>query len=90
MSDAAYLHKSSPQPEILLEARGITRRFGGLLAVSDLSFEVRKGEILGLIGPNGAGKSTTFNLLSGFYRLTAGSINRRGTRGDQNPCPSTS
>jgi branched-chain amino acid transport system ATP-binding protein len=74
MSDAAYLHKSSPQPEILLEARGITRRFGGLLAVSDLSFEVRKGEILGLIGPNGAGKSTTFNLLSGFYRLTAGSI----------------
>lgn len=59
---------------ILLEARSITRRFGGLLAVSDLSFEVREGEILGLIGPNGAGKSTTFNLLSGFYRLTSGSI----------------
>ncbi|WP_342641802.1 ABC transporter ATP-binding protein [Rhodoligotrophos ferricapiens] len=66
--------------KLLLEARGITRRFGGLLAVSDLTFELREGEILGLIGPNGAGKSTTFNLLSGFYRLTSGSISFLGER----------
>lgn len=50
----------------LLVVQGLTRRFGGLLAVSDLSFEVREHEVLGLIGPNGAGKSTTFNVISGF------------------------
>jgi branched-chain amino acid transport system ATP-binding protein len=52
----------------------MTRRFGGLTAVADLSFEVRRGEILGLIGPNGAGKSTTFNVVSGFYRATEGRL----------------
>jgi len=58
----------------LLKTTGLTRRFGGLLAVSDLHFEVRRDEILGLIGPNGAGKSTTFNLISGFLRPTAGRL----------------
>lgn len=58
----------------LLEVKGLTRRFGGLTAVSDLSFEVRRDEILGLIGPNGAGKSTTFNVISGFYKPSAGRI----------------
>jgi branched-chain amino acid transport system ATP-binding protein len=62
----------------LLVVQGLTRRFGGLLAVSDLSFEVREGEVLGLIGPNGAGKSTTFNVISGFYRPTAGKLTFRG------------
>jgi len=62
------------EPEILLKVEGLTRRFGGLTAVSDLDFEVRLGEILGLIGPNGAGKSTTFNVISGFHRPTAGRI----------------
>ena len=52
----------------------LTKRFGGLVAVSDLSIEIRNGEILGLIGPNGAGKSTTFNLISGFYKPSSGSI----------------
>lgn len=52
----------------------LTKRFGGLVAVSDLSMEVLEGEILGLIGPNGAGKSTTFNLISGFYKPTTGSL----------------
>jgi branched-chain amino acid transport system ATP-binding protein len=62
----------------LLTVAGLTRRFGGLLAVSDLSFEVQQGEVLGLIGPNGAGKSTTFNVISGYYRPTAGRLTFRG------------
>ncbi len=60
--------------ETLLKVEKMTRRFGGLTAVSDLSFEVRRGEILGLIGPNGAGKSTTFNVVSGFYRASEGRL----------------
>ena len=66
------LAEASTQP--LLELRGLTRRFGGLKAVDDLSLSVRAGTIHGLIGPNGAGKTTTFNLISGFYAPTAGSI----------------
>jgi len=62
----------------LLEARDLSRRFGGLLAVSGLSFEVHEGEVLGLIGPNGAGKSTTFNVISGFHRATSGRLAFRG------------
>lgn len=58
----------------LLAVSGLTRVFGGLVAVSDLSFEIQPKEILGLIGPNGAGKSTTFNLISGFYRPTRGRL----------------
>lgn len=58
----------------LLQARGLTRRFGGLVAVSNLDFDIYPGEILGLIGPNGAGKSTTFNLISGFYKLSSGEL----------------
>lgn len=66
----------------LLELRAVTKRFGGLVAVRSLSFEIRRGEVLGLIGPNGAGKSTTFNLISGFYQPSAGDVlfeNRRIT-----------
>jgi branched-chain amino acid transport system permease protein len=62
----------------LLEVRAARKRFGGLVAVNDLTFEIRAGEILGLIGPNGAGKSTTFALISGAMRLTAGEILFRG------------
>jgi branched-chain amino acid transport system ATP-binding protein len=62
----------------LLEARALTRHFGGLRAVGDLSFEVREGEILGLIGPNGAGKTTVFNLVSGFVRPSAGEVRLDG------------
>jgi branched-chain amino acid transport system permease protein len=54
------------------------KEFGGLIAVNDLSFEIRAGEILGLIGPNGAGKSTMFNLISGALPATRGSIEFRG------------
>lgn len=59
---------------VLAETRNLTRRFGGLIAVSGLNIEIRKGEILGLIGPNGAGKSTTFNLISGFCKPTSGRL----------------
>jgi branched-chain amino acid transport system ATP-binding protein len=62
----------------LLEARGLTRDFGGLRAVSSLDFSVEPGEILGLIGPNGAGKTTVFNLVTGFVRPTAGEIRFEG------------
>lgn len=58
----------------LLRTEGLTRRFGGLLAVSDLSMDIRPNEILGLIGPNGAGKSTTFNLISGFHKPSSGRL----------------
>jgi len=64
----------------LLELRGVRRTFGGLVAVNDLSFEVRAGEILALIGPNGAGKSTTFNLVSGVLPASAGDVVFLGQR----------
>lgn len=60
--------------QVLLKVEHMTRQFGGLVAVNDLSFEVRSGEVLGLIGPNGAGKSTTFNVVSGFYKPTSGRL----------------
>jgi branched-chain amino acid transport system ATP-binding protein len=62
----------------LLHVDRLTRRFGGLRAVSNLSFEVQAGEILGLIGPNGAGKTTVFNLVTGFLRPTSGEVRLEG------------
>ena len=62
----------------LLEARGLTRRFGGLVAVRDVDLTLRPGEVLGLIGPNGAGKTTLFNLLSGSLRPDAGQVHLLG------------
>ncbi len=63
----------------LLEINGLTKSFGGLTAVLELSFQVREGEILGLIGPNGAGKTTAFNLISGYYRPDRGRVYFKGT-----------
>jgi ABC-type branched-subunit amino acid transport system ATPase component/ABC-type branched-subunit amino acid transport system permease subunit len=63
---------------VLLEGQGLTKRFGGLTAVRDFSFQVHEGEILGLIGPNGAGKTTAFNLVSGFARPDGGVLTWRG------------
>jgi len=58
----------------MLEVRGITQRFGGITALEDISFRVSKGEITGVIGPNGAGKTTLFNIVTGLYTQTAGSV----------------
>ena len=58
----------------VLRAEQITKRFGGLIAVNDVSFEVAAGELVGIIGPNGAGKSTLFNVLAGLYRPDSGHV----------------
>lgn len=60
--------------QVLLEIRKLRKSFGGILAVSDVEFQVKEGEILGLIGPNGAGKTTLFNLISGYYIADSGAI----------------
>ena len=70
-----------PKPargELLLDVQAVRKEFGGLVAVNDVSFQVRAGDIFGLIGPNGAGKSTTFNLVSGLLPLTRGAVRFRG------------
>jgi len=64
----------------ILQTRGLTKRFGGVVAVNDLSLAIRPGEIRGLIGPNGSGKTTTVNLLSGLYRGDGGEIRLGGER----------
>lgn len=60
--------------DVLLKAQDVTIRFGGLVAVSGFNLELRKGELVGLIGPNGAGKTTVFNMLTGVYQPTSGTI----------------
>ena len=67
--------------EVLLSARNLSVRFGGVLAVNDVSFDVRRGEVFTLIGPNGAGKTTVFNLISRFYQPTSGRIEYAGPQG---------
>ncbi len=62
------------KPTEVLELRGVTKRFGGITACKDLTFHIREGQIMGLIGPNGAGKTTAFNLITGVYGVTEGSI----------------
>ena len=62
----------------MLEIENVSKRFGGLLAVSDVSTRIAACRINAIIGPNGAGKTTFFNLISGMYRPTAGTIRLRG------------
>jgi branched-chain amino acid transport system permease protein len=76
---AALPARDKPQRgEALLEVNAVRKQFGGLVAVNDVSFAVRAGDIVGLIGPNGAGKSTTFNLVTGVLSLTSGNVRFRG------------
>jgi len=63
---------------VILEAKGLTKNFGGLAAVHMVDFAVNEGEILGIIGPNGAGKTTIFNLLVGYYKPTSGNVIYQG------------
>lgn len=74
----------------LLSVNGLMMRFGGLLAVNNVSLELREREIVSLIGPNGAGKTTVFNCLTGFYKPTGGTIMLRdqhwkGCRASRSP-----
>ena len=68
--------------EVVLDVNAVRKEFGGLVAVNDVSFQVRAGEIMGLIGPNGAGKSTTFNLVTGVLPATRGEVRLLGERID--------
>ena len=63
---------------MLFEIKGLTKNFGGLVAVSDLNLQMETNELVGLIGPNGAGKTTVFNLVTGIYRPTSGSVILQG------------
>ncbi len=58
----------------ILEVTGLTKRFGGLTAVSDVTFDIEEGQVYGVVGPNGAGKTTMFNLISGIHPATSGTI----------------
>jgi branched-chain amino acid transport system ATP-binding protein len=64
----------------LLELRAVSKGFGGVLAVENISFSIAQGELVGLIGPNGAGKTTVFNLVSGVHALSEGEVLHRGAR----------
>ena len=68
------MEEKEKTPELLLRAKDISIVFGGLRAVSDFSLDLYEGELIGLIGPNGAGKTTVFNMLSGIYKPTSGTI----------------
>ncbi|MDR7470992.1 MAG: ABC transporter ATP-binding protein [Armatimonadota bacterium] len=74
--------------QTILEVQNLSVRFGGFRAVSDLSFRVIQGEILGLVGPNGAGKTTTFNVISGFIRPSGGRVLFKGRDITGLPTPS--
>src|SRR5574344_84888 len=75
LRDRAAAASSVELPEdVIVRLEGLTMKFGGLTAVNNLSFDVKRGEIFGLIGPNGAGKTTVFNCITQFYKPTSGTL----------------
>ena len=76
IEDLAGVHReiAADEGEVLLATKDLTVQFGGLTALDSVTFDIRRGEILGLIGPNGAGKTTCFNAITGVYRPSAGSV----------------
>lgn len=72
VAPGAVAMTSPPRPALMV--RGLTKRFGGVVALSDVDLDVRRGEVVALVGENGAGKSTLVNMLSGIYRPTSGTI----------------
>jgi branched-chain amino acid transport system permease protein len=77
--------RAAAMPSVLLHIEKARKQFGGVIAVNDVSFDVKAGEIVALIGPNGAGKSTTFNLITGVLTPTGGAISVLGTKVDNAP-----
>ena len=75
----------NPDSSLALQVSNLTKRFGEVVAVNDISFQVKKGELFGFLGPNGAGKTTTINMLTGLARLDAGQINIGGIDCTRNP-----
>ena len=72
----------------ILKVEHLSMRFGGLIAINDLSFEAERGDITALIGPNGAGKTTVFNCITGFYKPTEGMITLTQQRRQRSSCSS--
>lgn len=83
VADALPRRTRPARGESLLKVDGATKKFGGLVAVNDVSLQVRAGEIVALLGPNGAGKSTMFNLISGVLRVSSGKVHYLGQQIDQ-------
>jgi len=65
--------------EVLLEVKGLVKRFGGVIATNNISFQIQRGDFLGIIGPNGSGKTTLVNLITGFVKPTEGKVFFKGT-----------
>ncbi|PRC51545.1 ABC transporter ATP-binding protein, partial [Mycobacterium sp. ITM-2017-0098] len=76
IAEIASVHREIQvdEGEVLLQTTDLTVQFGGLTALDAVTFNIKRGEILGLIGPNGAGKTTCFNAITGVYRPTSGSV----------------
>jgi ABC-2 type transport system ATP-binding protein len=75
-NEGRFIALSAPRmikPEISIEATNLTKVYGSLTAIDEVSFDIQKGEVLGFLGPNGAGKSTTMRILCGLVRATSGS-----------------
>ena len=78
MSDSVSGSAGAPVGETVLRVAGVSKRFGGLQALSDVGITINKGQVYGLIGPNGAGKTTFFNVITGLYTPDSGSFDLGG------------